>query len=515
MPRSTGSTTSRRSWRPPISFMPNRRTTPTNSPHRRHQCAVRRLCHGRAPAVRNWPCVACRCRQAPTCVIRRILARRQSVCKAAGIPSPGHSSTRPGADYGLVARRGESAQGQSRTLAARPRPPHPRQAAGGRHLQRAAEKRPASADQYAVDDCGHYPAQHRGADLAELEAVHAMTDITGFGLLGHLLEITARRKLASHVDLARLPMVPGWANWRKAAISPGASERTGRAMAAKCAWPAAFADWQRAVLTDPQTIGGLLVSCAAESTETVLRFSASTALPRQRKLAGWKQAARFQSGPEGLSCSRISPSSATVFRADVLADWLPAPNPSAEIFLRQPAAVCSNRSATAARIHADPHRTDAHGILLAAIAAASARWTASSSRAPGLRAKVRLLLDALRPSQLVVMDIADAPLAGRRSRSPATTRTLPSPPWAWTSSTTSKRRRLICRPAGGYLLPRFQHRHFRPTPPPPARALFASWRRRGSPAHRLRPQKGPAAVHAAYNDAPAVTAAFNSTCSNG
>jgi selenide,water dikinase len=109
-----------------------------------------------------------------------------------------------------------------------------------------------------------------GAELAETDGVHAMTDITGFGLLGHLLEITRASKVSARVELARLPLLPGVVELAKGGHVTGASQRNWASYGSEVNLADGLGDWQRAVLTDPQTSGGLLVSCAAELRDTVL-----------------------------------------------------------------------------------------------------------------------------------------------------------------------------------------------------------------------------------------------------
>jgi selenide,water dikinase len=108
-----------------------------------------------------------------------------------------------------------------------------------------------------------------GADLAAIDGVHAMTDITGFGLLGHLLEITRASQVSAHVGLAGLPLLPGVAKLAQGGHITGASERNWASYGHE-AKLTGIADWQRALLTDPQTSGGLLVSCTSGSRDAVL-----------------------------------------------------------------------------------------------------------------------------------------------------------------------------------------------------------------------------------------------------
>ena len=134
----------------------------------------------------------------------------------------------------------------------------------------ALKKGLLSADQYAAMIAATTQLNTAGADLAEMDGVHAMTDITGFGLLGHLLEMTRASKLAAQVELARLPLLPGVGELAQGGHVTGASGRNWASYGSEVKLAGGIADWQRALLTDPQTSGGLLVSCAPASTAAVL-----------------------------------------------------------------------------------------------------------------------------------------------------------------------------------------------------------------------------------------------------
>ena len=110
-----------------------------------------------------------------------------------------------------------------------------------------------------------------GMALAQIDGVHAMTDVTGFGLAGHLLEICRGSQLSAQVDLERLPLIPSAVQWAREGVSTGASGRNWAAYGTDVDWPETAPDWQRTLLTDPQTSGGLLVSCAPEVADAVVR----------------------------------------------------------------------------------------------------------------------------------------------------------------------------------------------------------------------------------------------------
>jgi len=109
-----------------------------------------------------------------------------------------------------------------------------------------------------------------GIALAELPGVHAMTDVTGFGLLGHALEVARASGLAAHLRLADLPLLPGVAELAAQGVVTGASGRNWASYGESVTLAENVDDAGRALLTDPQTSGGLLVSCAPEAVAKVL-----------------------------------------------------------------------------------------------------------------------------------------------------------------------------------------------------------------------------------------------------
>src|SRR5262249_48954161 len=98
-----------------------------------------------------------------------------------------------------------------------------------------------------------------GQALSELARVHALTDVTGFGLAGHLLEICRGSKLAAQVKFDSLPVIPEALEWVKQGVATGASDRNWKGYGSEVS--ISGEDWKRKLLSDPQTSGGLLVSC--------------------------------------------------------------------------------------------------------------------------------------------------------------------------------------------------------------------------------------------------------------
>lgn len=109
-----------------------------------------------------------------------------------------------------------------------------------------------------------------GPRLAELDGVHAITDVTGFGLGGHALELARGAGVRLHLDWGRVPLLPGVARMVEEGLVTGASGRNWASYGEEIALAAGLPATARDVLTDPQTSGGLLVSCRADAVDAVL-----------------------------------------------------------------------------------------------------------------------------------------------------------------------------------------------------------------------------------------------------
>lgn len=111
-----------------------------------------------------------------------------------------------------------------------------------------------------------------GPDLAKLPGVHALTDVTGFGLAGHTLEMARGSNCTAHIDWGQVPLLSNVQNLADEGIITGASERNWQSYGNEVSIPASFTTAQRALLTDPQTSGGLLVACSPDSVNAVLEI---------------------------------------------------------------------------------------------------------------------------------------------------------------------------------------------------------------------------------------------------
>ena len=205
-------------------------------------------------------------------VIGRVLEGGASVCREAGIPiAGGHSIDVLEPIYGLVGlglvhpsrvRRNADAQAGDVLILGKP--------LGVGILSAGLKKGILGADGYAQMLRHTTQLNTVGTTLGSLDGVHAMTDVTGFGLAGHLLEICRGSKLQATVELAQLPLIDQAVELARSGVVTGASARNWNAYGAEVAWPATASDWQRNLLTDPQTSGGLLVSCSEAAVAHVL-----------------------------------------------------------------------------------------------------------------------------------------------------------------------------------------------------------------------------------------------------
>ncbi|HSW19188.1 MAG TPA: selenide, water dikinase SelD [Ramlibacter sp.] len=207
-----------------------------------------------------------------TATIGRILAGGESVCRAAGIPiAGGHTIDSVEPIYGLVALGLVHPKLVKRNADARPgdvlvlgKP------VGVGVLSAALKKETLSADGYARMIDTTTKLNTPGPELARLAGVHALTDVTGFGLAGHTLELARGAKASVTLDWAKVPLVDGVIELARAGCVTGASGRNWAGYGSEIALPAGFGDAEQALLTDPQTSGGLLVSCTAEAVDEVL-----------------------------------------------------------------------------------------------------------------------------------------------------------------------------------------------------------------------------------------------------
>ncbi|MDO5692395.1 MAG: selenide, water dikinase SelD [Pseudomonadota bacterium] len=204
--------------------------------------------------------------------IGRILEGGASVCRTAGIPiAGGHTIDSVEPIYGLVAlglvhpdrvQRNASAQVGDVLVLGKP--------LGVGIYSAALKKDKLGADGYARMMGATTLLNTPGPALAALPGVHAITDVTGFALAGHALELARGAGVTVRLDWPAVPLLPGVRDFAAQGIVTGASGRNWAAYGHEVALPDGFADTERALLTDPQTSGGLLVACAPDSVGEVM-----------------------------------------------------------------------------------------------------------------------------------------------------------------------------------------------------------------------------------------------------
>ncbi len=211
----------------------------------------------------------------PVAAIRQILAGGASVCAAAGIPiAGGHSIDSVEPIYGLVAlglvhpdqiltnRRAQAGDVLILT-----------KGLGVGILSAAFKQDRLDPAGYAALIASTTQLNSLGPKLAGMAGVHAVTDVTGFGLLGHALEMARGAGLGITINASAVALLTGVEALAVAGIRTGASARNWDSYSNDVLLPADFAPWQRAILTDPQTSGGLLIAVSEAQAEAVLALA--------------------------------------------------------------------------------------------------------------------------------------------------------------------------------------------------------------------------------------------------
>ena len=208
----------------------------------------------------------------PLETIGKVLEGGESVCRLASIPvAGGHTIDSMEPIYGLVVvglvnpahlKRNAAAQPGDRLILGKQL---------GIGVYSTALKRDAlSASDYDVMIASATQLNTPGPVLACLDGVHAVTDVTGFGLLGHLLGMCRGSKVGARVDFAALPLLGRAMELIDAGYKAGASRRNWGSFGQDVKLAENLGDNERTLLTDPQTAGGLLVSCSPETVTEVL-----------------------------------------------------------------------------------------------------------------------------------------------------------------------------------------------------------------------------------------------------
>jgi selenide,water dikinase len=229
----------------------------------------------------------------PVETIRAILSGGAAVCATAGIPvAGGHSIDSVEPIYGLVAlglvhpdkvmtNRG-ALPGDALILT---------KALGVGVLSAAAKQQKLDADGYAALIASTTQLNTLGAELTGVAGVHAVTDVTGFGLIGHALEMARGARLTVVLDPAAPEVLPGVEALLRAGVRTGASGRNWASYGREVDEGGGLEDWNRDLLTDPQTSGGLLIAVAEPNADATL------ALARHRGFRASRIVGRVKAGP--------------------------------------------------------------------------------------------------------------------------------------------------------------------------------------------------------------------------
>lgn len=204
--------------------------------------------------------------------VRKIIAGGNAVCASAGIPvAGGHSIDAPEPIYGLavigicrpeqVRRNADAKAGDALILT---------KAIGVGIYSAAIKKGDLPDGGYGEMVASTTQLNRIGGELADNADVHAITDVTGFGLLGHALEMARGSNLTVTLKAGDVPLFTQAAQLAQQGYITGASTRNWASYGDAIRLPGGFPDWQRSLLVDPQTSGGLLISCAADRAQEIL-----------------------------------------------------------------------------------------------------------------------------------------------------------------------------------------------------------------------------------------------------
>ena len=230
----------------------------------------------------------------PVETIRAILQGGESVCEAAGIPlAGGHSIDSVEPIYGLVAigivhpdklkKNSEAQAGDVLILG---------KGLGVGVLAAALKKDALSVQGYQQMIATTTQLNTVGTELSGLKTVHALTDVTGFGLLGHLLEMCHGSGLGAELKFDRVPILSKALPLAQQGYAPGAIERNLASYGHEVDFSGNLENWQRRVLADAQTSGGLLVAVAPDGVDAVLSAFKNAGFAQAAVIGTMKNGAR-------------------------------------------------------------------------------------------------------------------------------------------------------------------------------------------------------------------------------
>jgi selenide,water dikinase len=232
--------------------------------------------------------------------IGKILSGGASVCADAGVPiAGGHSIDSVEPIYGLVALglvhpdkvlKNSTARAGDLLVLTKP--------LGVGVLSAAFKQEKLDAAGYAALIGSTTKLNTVGAELADTPGVSAVTDVTGFGLLGHTLEICRGSNLAAEIDATAPALLDGVEALARAGVKTGAATRNWASYGASVRMDEGIEDWRRDLLTDPQTSGGLLIAVDPANADAVLSLVA------KRGFDGSRVVGQLLDGPPEITVIR-------------------------------------------------------------------------------------------------------------------------------------------------------------------------------------------------------------------
>ncbi len=228
-----------------------------------------------AIAILGWPID----KLAPE-VAQKVLEGGRSICAEAGIPlAGGHSIDSPEPIFGLAVtgrleiaqmKRNDTAEEGCVLLLTKP--------LGVGILSTAQKQGKLKAEDADIAPKTMMQLNKIGAELAKIEGIKAMTDVTGFGLLGHLVEMCEGSDLSAEIDLQNIPLLPKAKEYLEQGCVPGGTHRNWASYGDKVQLST---EDDKLLLCDPQTSGGLMLAVAPSAVKTVQDILAKNAMPTE------------------------------------------------------------------------------------------------------------------------------------------------------------------------------------------------------------------------------------------
>jgi selenide,water dikinase len=222
-----------------------------------------------AIAILGWPL-----EQLEPAIAGEVLSGARNACSRAGIPlAGGHSIDAPEPIFGLAVtgivhpdqiRSNNLARAGDELFLTKP--------LGVGILTTAQKKGILTDEDFGVVRDLMLELNDIGAELADVPGVHSITDVTGFGLLGHLSEMCEASGVVAEIDFERTPRLDAVPRYLAEHCIPGGTARNFASYGARVS---PMPDHVRDVLCDPQTSGGLLLAVSSDATDELRRIAAA------------------------------------------------------------------------------------------------------------------------------------------------------------------------------------------------------------------------------------------------